>query len=439
MRKFFFLIAMSVLYAHSYAQVDTSKFLNKIYSYGGGNSLPYRLFVPKNYNSSIEYPLVMFLHGAGECGVNNTSPLKGTKYSATYYAQDSIQAKHPCFVLVPQCANASEQGWCRAPKMSSTIWLRTYNMDTVPASTSLLAAMNLIKSLKTTYNLDTTRYYITGVSLGGFGTWEAIIRYPTFFAKAIPMSGAGDPSRAKIIKDIPIRIFHEKGDGIVSVQGSIDMDSALKAVNADDEALIDPEGGCHCDGGWLKFYATKGITEWLFSHKSLFSVSTDSIELNYALNSSSSFQIKSDTTWKISCDQKWLALSSASGSLEHVINIQAQENIGVENRIAILTIYGNRGINKTIKVTQLGKPISISSNEADNVEIYPNPVNEKFHISGLEAKTRILFFSLNGSLINEYIALNNEIEINSAQFMRGVYLVKLITPFSTKNYTVIKK
>ena len=433
----FLILFLFAIPKNLFSQVDTSQFLNKIYSYNNGSDkLPYRLFVPNPYNPSIQYPLVMVLHGSAECGNDNVKPL--SKMYTTYYAHDSIQAIQPCFVLVPQCLDEQENAWCLAYHTLGLAGYKSYDIGLVPPSKTLLAALNLIRSLKNDFNLDSTRYYITGVSLGGNGTWEALIRYTNFFAKAIPMSCASDPTKAEIIKHIPIRIFHATNDGTVPVRGSIDMDSALRAVKADDEVLIEENGG-HYDGYWFDSYATPGLTKWLFSIKSSLYITPSSIELPYNLNSSSSFQITSDTSWKVKCNQSWLNVSPDTGYKNETINIVSEENTGSTNRVAIVTISGNGFLDKTLTVTQLGKILSVSDKQNNSNIIFPNPIKDIVHVNGIDSQTKIEFYSISGVWLKEIASKGNSIEVNVNDFKSGIYLIRLISPFNTKIYTVVKK
>jgi len=185
-------------------------------------SMPYRLFIPSGYNSNTSYPLVLFLHGAGERGTDNNAQLTANR-GATLWTEAANQASHPCFVVAPQCP--ADKQWV------NTNWsLGSYSITNVPMSTELKMVKDIIETLQTQYNIDPSRLYITGLSMGGYGTWDFILRYPTMFKAAIPMCGAGDPTKASLISTLPLWIFHGNEDGAVPVSGSRDMVNAINAL-----------------------------------------------------------------------------------------------------------------------------------------------------------------------------------------------------------------
>ncbi len=167
-------------------------------------TLPYHIFVPESYNAQQDYPLVLCLHGAGERGDDSTAVQKNSM--ATVWARDSIQTRWPNFILVPQCP----QYWS---------WTSTDIMLTVN---------DLLDSLLSVFSVDTNRIYITGLSLGGNGTWGYIADYPHKYAAAVPVCGWGDTLQAETIKHIPVWAFHGALDGVVPVSGTRTMISALE-------------------------------------------------------------------------------------------------------------------------------------------------------------------------------------------------------------------
>ncbi|MBP0990040.1 MAG: prolyl oligopeptidase family serine peptidase, partial [Oscillospiraceae bacterium] len=112
------------------------------------------------------------------------------------------------------------------------------------------------------YAIDPDRIYVTGISAGGFATWDLICRYPDLFAAAIPVCGGCDVNYAEAIKDIPIRIYHSSDDTIVSDAGSRQMYEELKKLGADVE-FYDTKPWGH--GAWGKAYAEKDLLSWMMS------------------------------------------------------------------------------------------------------------------------------------------------------------------------------
>lgn len=186
----------------------------------GGTTLPFRLFIPKNYRATGKFPLILFLHGAGERGSDNSKPV-GDNLGALIFARDSNQAKHPAFILAPQCPAAPNQ-WVDVPWGNGS-----YVQDRTPISNELRNVVDLLDSLLRAYSIDTNRIYAVGSSMGGFGTWDIVTRYPRKFAATIPVVGAGDPTKMGLIMHMGIWAHHGDADPAVPVTGSRNMMKAL--------------------------------------------------------------------------------------------------------------------------------------------------------------------------------------------------------------------
>jgi len=145
---------------------------------------------------------------------------------------------------------------------------------TQPAQPSLPLALTkeLLDDLQRQYSaIDSNRLYITGLSNGGYGTWDAIERWPTYFAAAAPIAGAGDPSKAAVLKNLPIWAFHGSADSTVPVSGSRDMIAAIRAQGGHPR-YTEFTGQGH--GVWPYVYSlgtsslnVTGFFPWLFSQR----------------------------------------------------------------------------------------------------------------------------------------------------------------------------
>jgi predicted peptidase len=221
-----------------------------------GNTLPYRLYVPKNYDPARQYPLVLFLHGAGERGTDNRLQLTGQTGELAYVNQ----APADTFMLAPQCPTNDQ--WVEVPFSQGS-----YSIANTPISPSLQTALSLQSSLLKQYSIDPTRLYITGLSMGGYGAWDLSLRYPTLYAATIPMSGAGDPDRAALLLATGVWAFHGALDGTVPVSGSRDMIGAIEASGGSPLYTEYPTGG-HII--WDTAYATPDLIPWTFAqHRTL--------------------------------------------------------------------------------------------------------------------------------------------------------------------------
>jgi len=191
------------VYSQSSSRFSFNKYIDK------GDTLNYRQLYPDS-DPLRKYPLVIFLHGSGERGNHNEAQLK---WAVTNFASDENMMKYPAFVIAPQCPQ----------NMDWSNFSRT-DMKLQPAPTKPMELlMGLIRQLINTQPIDSNRIYITGLSMGGYGTYDAIERYPHLFAAAVPVCGAGDTSRVASIKHLSIWIFHGAEDPAVNPIHSLNM------------------------------------------------------------------------------------------------------------------------------------------------------------------------------------------------------------------------
>jgi predicted peptidase len=237
----------------STATAQQSLWSKEIYKNAKGDSLLYRQLFP-DYNTIRKLPLVIFLHGSGERGNDNEAQLK---WGAHNFATDKNLMMHPAFVIAPQCpANAN---WAN---------ISDYKSDNMSFAATPSKTMALLKELidETIKKLpvDTNRIYISGLSMGGFGTFDAISRYPNLFAAAVPVCGGGDLSKVAAIKHIPMWIVTGAEDSAVSPVFSIEMTRALQKAGAHPGFTQYPEVGHF---SWIMAYSDPLIMEWLFRQR----------------------------------------------------------------------------------------------------------------------------------------------------------------------------
>ena len=414
MRSLLALLLLSAPLVHAATITD---FEPRQYKDADGYALNYRLYKPRNYDPAKPYPILLFLHGAGERGSNNTAQVR----DALHWAKDSLQSEHPCFILAPQCpgarygfqlygtakefdqsnnnyAQASPGEWkayklhlatlptgakqylslinaapVRRPAATAAATaptaatvaprcafrnVRVYeegggatatrldlrkldfarrqgngkltvsddgqsvtldgdlrakapfaytvtpktilefdfrsdaqglahaialdeddffdyrwaNMDWAAKkgsaakdpSTPMRLALAAFDGVRKEFNVDPKRLYITGLSMGGYGTWDAIARHPTLFAAAVPVCGGGDESTAPLIKDLPIWCFHGGADKTVPPERSRNMIEALKQAGGHPRYTEYPGVG---HNSWDKAYAEPELPTWLFAQK----------------------------------------------------------------------------------------------------------------------------------------------------------------------------
>ncbi len=232
---FALLLAHNLISLSSAATVDI--YTAKNFQNDKGQTQLYRFYAPKNMESGKKYPLMLALHGSGESGSDNTNQLK---YAMTnMWADSNIQSKYPGFVIAPQCAvlNGSPVGW----------------------KTGLLKG--LIDSTLKAFPIDTNRIYVSGLSMGGYGTWALLAAYPNFFAAAVPVCGGGDSSKAKLFKHVPIWAFHGQADNTVPIIQTRMMITALKAAGGDPLFKEYPGVG---HNSWENAAKEPGLVDWIY-------------------------------------------------------------------------------------------------------------------------------------------------------------------------------
>lgn len=228
-------------------------FIKHIFITKTGDTLRYRMLSPQHAEPGKHYPLVLFMHGAGERGNDNTKQLaNGVKT----FADSAILVQYPCFVIAPQIPENTR--W-----VETDYWLPSHSMPVNP-SVNMRNTMLLLDSLCLRPEIDTTRIYITGLSMGGYGVWDAISRWPKRFAAAVPLCGGADTSKAAVIRDIPVWMFHGALDKAVPVSRSRDMNAALKKAGGHPRYTEYPKTG---HAIWDKTFANPELYEWLFNQK----------------------------------------------------------------------------------------------------------------------------------------------------------------------------
>jgi predicted peptidase len=243
---------------------------------GAQGTLPYYLYVPQHYNPQQKYPMILILSGGserskpGNSAAQNEWAILRNNYvqvwSGDYNGAGNpeVQQHWPSIIVVPQISIS--QQWVNAP-----VHKGSYTQQAQP-TTVLLLAKELLDALQHKYSIDANRIYITGISLGGYGTWDAIERWPAYFAAAVPVSGAGDPAKAAELVNMPIWAFHGSKDNVVPVSGSRDMIAAIRAAGGSPR-YTEIAGKSH--EIWNEVYSLPGSTippvglySWLFSqHK----------------------------------------------------------------------------------------------------------------------------------------------------------------------------
>jgi poly(3-hydroxybutyrate) depolymerase len=232
------LAAPLLLAAFNLRAATDKDFQTKTFTDAKGTT-PYRLYVAKEYNGRSPLPLVVFLHGAGEKGTDNQKQINNRANGAMVFAD---QKANPCIMIAPQCGpgNAS--------------WASPMERQHVPL---------IVQSVCKEYKVDENRIYITGLSLGGNGTWVQLADNPKLYAAAIPICGWG-AGKYDGFKGVPIWAFHAADDPTVKVNGTDDAVKGVRAVGGNPIYTRYEKGG---HGSWVEAYKTQAAIDWLFAQK----------------------------------------------------------------------------------------------------------------------------------------------------------------------------
>jgi predicted peptidase len=231
----------------------------------GSQSMRYRLYFPAGYTATKEYPMVLFFHGSGESGTNNSNQVRNHISNLI----NLTESQYPAILVAPQL-------------QQSTGWYPDNSQDLTP---------ELLQQLLSAYSIDESRLYITGLSMGGFGTMNYLDYYTDGtgieFAAAVSMHGGYsttvNPSWVEHFNHVPIWLIHGNNDGVVSVDYSRNTYRSLVNLPANSPITFNQTimgyptavsgniryseipGGGH--GGWTGLYGQQAIYNWMFAQQ----------------------------------------------------------------------------------------------------------------------------------------------------------------------------
>ena len=230
---------------------DMNRFVSStitIQAENANHTYPYRLLVPSDTDDML--PLVVFLHGAGERGDDNTSQL-------TYLPEMVVSKEHfrnkPCFLLAVQC-----------PQDDQWAAYDARNKPPARARPAMQAVIAAILKTVNEQNIDQSRIYLTGLSMGGDGSWDLAARHPEWFAAVVPICGGGRLKTAPRLVDVPIWAFHGKDDRVVPESESQKMIEAIREAGGHPAYSSLPGVG---HGSWHVAYSPWGAMNWMFAQK----------------------------------------------------------------------------------------------------------------------------------------------------------------------------
>lgn len=222
-----------------------------------GIVLPYQIYIPDDMDSSKKYPVVLFMHGLGSVGTTGNHIYQATAQIVSNIPESKY--KNDVIMIAPQ--HPKGQKWVEVDYKSGI-----YDFDKTPISKWLAAAKELVDTCSKELPIDTDRIYGYGNSMGAFATIYMAMTYPDLYAAIVPVAGGCDPTKAALIKDIPIWLFHGDADTTVNIAGSQTLYDNLKALDAKDAKLTVFKGVGHASKGcFIAAANTDGLLDWMFA------------------------------------------------------------------------------------------------------------------------------------------------------------------------------
>ncbi|MCP4513314.1 MAG: hypothetical protein GY826_43725 [Fuerstiella sp.] len=242
--------------ADEVAVASTDAFADRTLKFTGGQyndeTFHYRLMPPLNAEEGKQYPLVLFLHGAGERGTDNALQLL---YLPEQMAQPRWRERFPCYILAPQCR--ANQRWVEVD------WglPETHNAPTEP-SDQIKVVLQILETTLAEESIDRNRIYLTGLSMGGVGSWDLGVRRPDLFAAVATICGGADNSTVTALSDVPMWVAHGDADTAVPVRRSRLAVDALRKGGGN-AVYVELPGVGH--NSWTPSYSDNdGLVPWMF-------------------------------------------------------------------------------------------------------------------------------------------------------------------------------
>lgn len=223
------------------------------------DTLPYRLLLPEGFDKNKKYPLIIFLHGAGERGNDNEKQLT---HGASLFLKDENRKKYPAYVVFPQCRSTSY--WSNVKITSGEKGHQFIFQEGGMPTKEMQMVMALLRNLYERFPVQKDRVYVIGLSMGGMGTFELVNRMPNTFAAAAPICGGAHIGTAKNLKETSWWVFHGAKDDVVPPEFSKEMVAAMIKHKVNVKFTLYPEAN---HNSWDAAFAEPALLEWMFNCK----------------------------------------------------------------------------------------------------------------------------------------------------------------------------
>jgi len=256
-----FLLIPILILSQPDAGSDHSLSLYKKFTfYQGGNVMPFRILFPKDFDSSREYPMVVFLHGKGESGNDNEKQLI---HGAKLFLNKENREKFPAIIVFPQCD--IDSFWSNVQMITDEREEREFyfTKDKYPTK-SMQLLIDLVGNLLDRYKINQNQIYVMGLSMGGMGTFELVNRLPKVFAAAIPICGGANTYTVKNLKHTNWWVFHGAKDDVVPYELSENMVNVMKKKKINVRYTLYPNAN---HNSWDLAFSEPDLLTWMFAQK----------------------------------------------------------------------------------------------------------------------------------------------------------------------------
>ena len=225
----------------------------------GGDTLQYRMLLPENFDEKKQYPVLFFLHGAGERGSNNEAQLI---HGSKLFLNPENRKNFPAIIIFPQCPQ--DDYWANVIIGDGKKLERFSFQKGGKPRKSMELLIALVAKIKSEKFSDKDRFYVGGLSMGAMGTYEILRRKPNVFASAFAICGGDHVENVKKYKHVPLWIFHGAKDSVVPIQKSEIVVNELKRLNSDVKFRIYPDAN---HNSWDPAFAEPDFLSWIFSYR----------------------------------------------------------------------------------------------------------------------------------------------------------------------------
>ena len=234
---------------------DLNLFENEIFV-NENDTLNYRILKPLDYDPNQQYPVHLFLHGAGERGFDNTSQLT---YVDRLFLKKENREQYKSWVILPQCP--TNDRW--PSLLSDNEWNNNFENKITSPNKSLKLVMELMDRFIEKKQVNKQKVYVSGLSMGGMGTFEILYRMPNMFAAATPICGNGIAAFAKrYAKKVSVWIFHGSDDKVVHPKHSLKMAKAIIESGGSPKMTLYENVG---HDSWNNAFTEPNFLKWIHS------------------------------------------------------------------------------------------------------------------------------------------------------------------------------